>query len=396
VRSELTFGREPVTYRILHLADLHLERSFAQLGCFGELARRRRQGLRDALRIAGETAREQGCRAVTIGGDLFEHERAGADTARFLAETFAAWAPIRVLIAAGNHDPLVAGSLYLRTDWPGNVHVFRSTRLEPVELDSGLTLWGLAHPEPAWSGDPLSGGEVAVERGRGVHLALFHGAEMGSRPPGKAVHGPFAAAEIRARGYALALCGHYHGRRVDMESGLVYPGSPEPLAFDETGARGPVLVEVEGPGAVRCTGLTTNRWHAATLGCDLEGVASLTAGVDRVSAEVLAFAAGLPLERTTLRVDLTGGVPPGLGIDLFDWEAAVREATGVAGLRIRDRTDSALDLETLAREPTTRGAFVRLAREALGAATAAEERAVLGDALRYGLEAFSGAEVGLR
>src|SRR5437588_12782486 len=100
-----------MSYRILHLADLHLDRAFASMGCHGELARRRRRGLRDALRRAGELAQQHDCGAVTIGGDLYEHERAGFETARFLVETFAAWRPMRVFIAPGNHDPFVPASL---------------------------------------------------------------------------------------------------------------------------------------------------------------------------------------------------------------------------------------------------------------------------------------------
>jgi exonuclease SbcD len=387
-------------HRLLHLADLHLERSFAAMGCVGELARRRRQGLRDALRRAGEAAQVEGCVAVTIGGDLFEHERAGVETAAFLVETFTAWAPMRVLLAPGNHDPLLPDSLYLRADWPENVHLFRGSRLEPLRIADGLTVWGLGHPDPAWLGNPLEAGPRAAPEGggflEGVHIALFHGAETGSRPVEKGIHGPFLAEQIHERGFSLALCGHYHARRIDLGTGLVYSGTPEPLAFDEEGRRGPVIVEVESDGAVRCTALDTNRWHAATARCDLAGAWTLTAAVDRVSAEVLTLTAGLPLDRTTVRVDLVGGVDPSLGIDLFDWEAAVRETTGVAGLRIRDLTVAALDLEALARETTTRGAFVRLATGALVTAGDAEERAVLRDALRYGLEAFAGAEVGLR
>jgi len=391
-----------MTYRLLHLADLHLDRPFAQMGCHGELARRRRQGLREALRRAGEAAQERGCGAVSIAGDLFEHERAAVETAQFLTETFAAWAPIQVLLAPGNHDPLVPGSLYLRTRWPANVHLFRGSTLEPFELTEGVTVWGLGHLEPAWTGNPLQGGlgpdggRRGARAGDGVHLALFHGAETGSAPPGKAVHGPFAAAEIRERGYALALCGHYHARRIDLGSGLVYPGSPEPLAFDESEPRGPVVVEIGSRGEIRCTGLETNRWHAGIIECRLDGVTSLTSTVDRVSAEVLTATAGRPLERTTLRVDLVGAVPPSFGVDLFDCESAVRDATGVAAVRIRDLTAPAADLEALAQEGTTRGAFVRGALEALAAAASPEAAAVINDALRYGLEAFAGSEVGLR
>jgi DNA repair exonuclease SbcCD nuclease subunit len=380
--------------RLLHLADLHLDRPFAQMGCTGDLARRRRQGLREALKRAGDAALEHGCAAVTLAGDLYEHERAGVATAQFLVETFASWQPMRVLLAPGNHDPLLPGSIYLRTRWPENVHLFRSSRMEPFALTGWLTLWGLGHEEPAWTGNPLERSVPGAEGG--LHVALFHGAETGSRPDGKAIHGPFRSAEIRERGYALALCGHYHGRRIDLESGLVYPGSPEPLAFDESGARGPVLVEVERDGRILCTALDTNLWHAGCLSCDVGGVATVTTVVDRVSAEVLTATAGLSPERATLRVDLVGPVPPTLALDLFDVESAVRETTGVTAVRVRDLTQPAADLEALGAESSTRGAFVRMATEAQARAGSTEERAVLQDALRYGLEAFAGSEVGLR
>jgi DNA repair exonuclease SbcCD nuclease subunit len=96
-------------YRILHLSDLHLDRAFSGSGHQGDLARRRRLDLRDALRRAGAVAEERACDAVTIGGDLYEAERSGPDTGRFLTELFASWAPMRVAIAPGNHDAFMPG-----------------------------------------------------------------------------------------------------------------------------------------------------------------------------------------------------------------------------------------------------------------------------------------------
>ena len=74
------------------------------------------------------------------------------------------------------------------------------------------------------------------------------------------MHGPFHAERIRASGFAAALCGHYHRRRLDTAMGLLYPGTPEPLGFDEEGARGPVIVEISGRGDVTFSAQDTNRW----------------------------------------------------------------------------------------------------------------------------------------
>jgi DNA repair protein SbcD/Mre11 len=381
-----------MTIRLLHLSDLHLDRVFAAMGCQGDLARRRRQGLREALTSAGRLAMEQGCLAVTIGGDLYEHERAGVDTGRFLAETFASWQPMRVLIAPGNHDALLPGSLYRRVEWPDNVTVFGSTELEPVELTDGVTIWGLAHREPAWQGDPL-GGSPATS-GSGVHLALFHGAEIGSRPEGKSMHGPFHAERIRTAGFAAALCGHYHGRRLDTTTGLLYPGTPEPLSFDDEGGRGPVVVEISGSGDVRFTAHDTNRWSVFTVECDAEECGSAEAVIDEVTVHCASTGFGDP-ERTMIRVDLTGVIDSAISLDAFTVELSVRERLGLAAVKVRDRTSPYIDLDAALVEESTRGAFVRAATTAANDADL-EEALVLEEALRYGLMALSGAEVGLR
>jgi DNA repair exonuclease SbcCD nuclease subunit len=375
---------------LLHIADLHLDRAFAGMGCQGDLAIRRRLGLRDALRRAGRTAQERGCVAVTVGGDLYEHDRAGADTALFLVETFASWAPMEVLIAPGNHDALLPGSIYSRTEWPGNVHVFDTSEMRPHRLADGLTVWGLAHLEPAWQGDPLA----CPPPDDDVNLALFHGAELGSRPDGKSIHGPFHAADIRERGFATALCGHYHRRRLDEVSALLYPGSPEPLTFDESEPRGPVLVTVASDGGVAYEAIDDSRWLAITAAADVSGARSLADVVDAACAAAGLACAGVDLERTMLRLDLVGEIDQAVSTDSFTVETSVRDGCGAAAVRVRDLTAAALEA-AVAGDGTVRGAFARALAEAAEAADA-DQRAMLEDALRYGLQALGGAEIGLR
>jgi exonuclease SbcD len=380
-----------MTIRLLHLSDLHLDRAFASMGCQGDLARRRRQGLREALTAAGRLAVEQGCVAMTIGGDLYEHERAGIDTGRFLADTFASWQPMRVLVAPGNHDALMPGSLYRRVEWPSNVTIFETSQLAPVELVDGVTVWGLAHREPSWQGDPL--GEAPATEGSGIHLALFHGAELGSRPDGKSVHGPFHAERIRACGFAAALSGHYHRRRLDSALGLVYPGTPEPLGFDEEGARGPVIVEVSARGDVAFVAQNTNRWSVFTVRCDAGDCGSDESVIEAVAMSCAAAEPADP-DRTMIRVDLVGAVDCSLSLDAYTVELAVRERLNLAAVKVRDLTTPLLDLEAVMTEESSRGAFIRAAKAA--AADSSDDGGVLDDALRYGLMALSGAEVGLR
>jgi DNA repair exonuclease SbcCD nuclease subunit len=379
--------------RLLHLADLHLDRAFAGMGCHGELAIRRRLGLREALRRAGDAAAERDCTAVTIAGDLYEQDRAGADTATFLVDTFASWSPMRVLLAPGNHDALLSGSIYSRTDWPPNVHLFDTAELRPHAIADGLTVWGLAHLEPAWQGDPLHCETVGGDGG--VHLALFHGAELGSRPDGKSIHGPFRVADVRERGFAAALCGHYHRRRVDLDGALLYPGSPEPLTFDESEPRGSVVVTVAGDGVITYEPLEDNRWHARTTVADVSGATCLADVIDSARSSAAAACVGLDAERTMLRLDLVGDIDHSVPTDTFTVETSIRDGCGVAGVRVRDLTSPELSLAAISTDSSVRGVFARAVAQALAGADA-EERRVLDDALRYGLQALGGAEIGLR
>ena len=83
-----------------------------------------------------------------------------------------------------------------------------------------------------------------------------------------------------------------------------------------------------------------------------------------------------------------------LSLDAFTVELAVRERLSLAAVKVRDLTTPLFDLEAAMVEESTRGAFVRTATAAAEADP--DEADVLGDALRYGLMALSGAEIGLR
>jgi DNA repair protein SbcD/Mre11 len=233
--------------KLLLFSDLHLDRAFRWAG--ERTARKRRQALRDTLLQITRLAAEEKVDALLCGGDLYEHERFSADTGEFLRSTFERLHPIRVFIAPGNHDWYGPESLYRQVSWSPNVHVFSSDRLEPVELENGLILWGAAHRAPANTDGFL---ERFPGSGRqGVNLALFHGSEVNSLPTqeqGKIPHAPFKAPDIERCGLSHAFLGHFHSPR--LADRFTYPGNPDPLDFGEQGNRGAVLAMVGGDGTV--------------------------------------------------------------------------------------------------------------------------------------------------
>jgi DNA repair exonuclease SbcCD nuclease subunit len=354
--------------RLLLFADLHLDTAFAWAP--ENVARRRRQNLRDTLTRIVTLAHELDAEALLIAGDLYEQERFTPDTAAFLARTLnAAGRP--VLVAPGNHDWLGPDSLYAQTDWGPHVKVFSSSSLEPVELEGGLTLWGAAHRAPANTDGFLAAG-FKVDRG-GIHLALFHGSEqsgMPFQPEGKQPHAPFTEAEIEEAGLHHVFCGHFHKPREGNRH--TYPGAPDPLTFGDSLEGGAVEVEVQGDGTV------VRRWHHVRTSDvhDLEVDVSGSQSMSDVRDTVAAALAGL---RGSARVTLGGEVAPSVELDtgLLQGERQHLDALVIRAGDVR----FTYDFDRLAAEQTVRGQFVRDVR---GAADLSEEdrRRVLVTGLR--------------
>jgi DNA repair protein SbcD/Mre11 len=337
--------RGPV--RLLLFSDLHLDAPFAWAD--REIARARRTALRETLTNIAGLAREERVDALLSGGDLYEQDRFTPDTAAFLRETFAALAPMPVLLAPGNHDWYGEHSLYRQVEWTPNVHVFAGDRLTPYVLTDGLTLWGAGHRAPA-NTDGFLGHGFHVDRA-GTNLALFHGSErseLAGQEAGKAPHAPFTADQIPAAGLQHAFCGHFHTPKDGRWH--TYPGNPDPLSFGEAGERGAVVAEVSSNGS-----LTRSRHRVAAstvhdLPVDLTGVAHADAVCARVEAAVRDL-------RGCARVTLYGEVAPEVDVRLDDLR---RLPTSLDALVPRvGRLRVGYDLDELRAERSVRGQFVR-------------------------------------
>lgn len=363
---------------ILHTADVHLDRAFAGLGMVSGIAATRRQELREAIRRLVDMALEIRVEAVTIGGDLYEHERATLDTGNFLAQQFARVAPALVLISPGNHDPYLPDSLYRRVEWPSNVTIFDSPEFRPKELTCGVTVWGAAHEAPDVRRNLVRDFRVS---GGGPHVLLFHGSDAHAVPEGKTAHAPFLPEDLDATGADFALLGHYHRAQIYGEQPIFgYPGTPEPLDFSEEGEHFVLRLEMDEAGA-RPELIPFGRVQYRTESVDVTEMVTS----DDVRAAIVSLATP-----SIVRVVLEGQTQPELDLDVPTLYNACAE--GFTFLDFVNRTYPGYDLDELAEESTTKGAFVRHLRD--GARVAGEEEQdLLEAAVRYGLEAFDGREV---
>ena len=360
------------------VSDLHLDASFSSNGFTPEVGRKLRYFMQQTVLNVVELAKSTGADALLCGGDLYEHDRFSTETGALLRYAFAQIDPVPVYIAPGNNDWYGPESLY-QQEWSSNVHIFKSNRLSPVTLCDGLTLWGAAHCAPAGTQNFLRG--FHIDRG-GVNIGLFHGSEMScfaGQGGNKYPHAPFDVADIEESGLHHVFLGHYHQPR---EAALyTYPGNPHPLSFGESGYRGAVVAVVSEHGTVHrewrpVANLPFHDLEINVSGCFTNGE------IRERLKEAVANLQGVA------RVTLQGEVPPDLAFnprDLSDVGHSIELMLRIGKLRPR------FDLDTIAKEPTVRGQFVR---DVLGEEMDSEKRSrVLVTGLRaldgrHDLEAF--------
>ncbi len=218
--------------KLLHGADLHLD---SPLSATPELRRK-------LLEVPGklvELCRRERCDAVLLAGDLFDGKwtRQSLEALRQALEDMV----VPVFISPGNHDYLSPESPYVTEKWPDNVYIFTKNAIHSVaipELD--LRVYGAAYQ--SMDCVALLDGFRAEGEER-YHVCLLHGDPTHIESP----YCPVTAAQVRESGLTYLALGHVHktGSFWAGETLCAWPGCPMGRGFDETGAKGALIVTLD-------------------------------------------------------------------------------------------------------------------------------------------------------
>ena len=359
--------------RLLHFADLHLDRSFASERLFGVGAQRRREDLRSALQRIVQRAREAQADLITCGGDLFEQDHVTRETASFIVQTLGQ-SGLPVLIAPGHTDPAVASSPYRYLRWPENVTIAAHEDLHAYRYGN-VHIWTAGFMRPDVPDAPL---RDFVRQEEGTHLLLLHASDMSQVPPGITPYKPILPTQVEEAGFRHALLGHYHD--AGTKDSITYPGSPEPLGWSETGRHCTALVTIDDGGGVQVLLEDINQRQFAQETIDITGMTTL----DHVRDAVMAMRESKRLDGAVLRASLVGERDRALNLDpqMLSTECS----DGFAYLEFQDHSRVSHDLGAAAQEFTSRGEMVRkLVDHKQGSR---QEEEAVGRALQLALDAF--------
>ncbi len=368
--------------KLLHTGDVHLDSAFAGLDT--RHAEIRRNELRAAFTSMMTYARANAVDAVLIAGDLFDGDLVTRETLALLLREFTRFEG-PVYIAPGNHDPASSGSIWTRTKFPENVHIFRSNTLEVVDHPTlPLTFYGYAFTENDLVTVPIE--NLSVSDLSRVNVLVGHCDMLGMKKHIKDC--PMTAAHLDAFGADYAALGHIHNPPTPGHDGRwCYCGCLEARAFDETGAKGACVVEIEKNGTmpssvtIRRVRFSKRRYEKADLA--LTGASTQADVREAVENYVNEHHFG---EDTLLSLRLTGVVEPSLVIDTSSLE---KDGFGLFLLRVEDATMPDIDPILLENDITIRGALYRQLKPSLESEDP-RTKEVARRAFRYALSALAG------
>jgi DNA repair exonuclease SbcCD nuclease subunit len=376
--------------RIVHTADVHLDRCYAATGGSAAFGNRRRQALRDVLQGTVRRAAEWPADALLIAGDLFEQDRVTRDTIAFLRQLFESAAPLRVFIAPGNHDPASPGSPYRTDPWPGNVTIFAAPEWSCAQVDGTLlAVHGFGFDGPEISRNPF--GHLTIPNDGRIHVAVGHGSEMGALPANKGAYAPFRAEQAAPDGLVYLALGHYHGMKQisgPFRTHMCYSGAPEGHDFGEPGPHYHLEVTIDGE-QVRVETAISCRTIYTVHQLDCTSFETSQQVVDSVRA----LALGNP-QAEIARVTLAGA-------PIAPWRheiPAIRDALApnFERLDLIDALETAEDFDAIAHDGTALGTFVARVTEELRDTTDPARRKVLERAREVGLAGFRGVPMTVR
>lgn len=370
--------------KILHTGDIHLDCPFSSLDT--RQAEIRRNELRAAFTSMMMYARMNQADLILIAGDMFDNRYATRETVALIRNEFEKMS-CPIVIAPGNHDYAGEKSVWRKNIFPPNVHVFTEETLSSVTFEElNVTVYGYAFTSPNMTRAPFDG--MRVEDESRINLLCAHCDMVGMN----ADDCPATRKQLEAFGCDYAALGHIHNPPAPgKDNRYAYCGCLEGRGFDELGAKGVVMLEVEKnePDALADVRMKRVRFSRRRYEADELSVSGAETQAE-VQEKIRDYVASRQYgEDVLLKLRLTGSISPYLAINL---DELVSNGFGLFALRVADCTTPVPDAESLKNDETFYGELYRALQPQLESDDAREREVAL-RAFRYAMAAVVGESI---
>ncbi len=227
--------------KFVHMSDLHLDTKFETLSQIDGLPQKRRLEQRKALRRIIEYIKENKIELFLISGDLYEHKYIRKSSIEYVNNLFKEIPETKIFITPGNHDPFITNSFYATTKWNENVHIFKNN-IEKIDY-KGIHIYGYGFTDFYCSESKIE--EIKIQEPNDINILITHGSLDGGADEFRE-YNPLRESKLKKLGFDYIALGHIHKPYYNEEKNqkIIYPGSPISLGFDELGKHGIIAGEI--------------------------------------------------------------------------------------------------------------------------------------------------------
>lgn len=359
--------------KILHCADIHISAAHAFLGSGADT--RRFETLLTFENII-DLAAEKNVDILAIAGDLFDTNSSDSSFADAVLRKIASVPQIRVVYCAGNHDPLNSASPFLNNELPENLYILPEEDTCYTFDEIKTRVYGRSFVASHLSGEEEF--TLTVPQDDYINIMVQHGELKGDL---NSDYNAITPRFIKKSGMDYIALGHVHKRtpvgRIDNVS-FAYPGCPEGQGFDELDEKGIYLGEIsKGKADLEFIPVSKRKHiHQKIDITDITNIPTHILGILEQNYE--------NYELNLYKIELIGSIPEDFDLNLAELTARLSER--LYFVKLKDSTEYAIDFESLAKESSLKGVFVKNMLEKI---SQNPENEALKKALKIGLKAFS-------
>lgn len=365
--------------KILHCADLHIGVVESSLGTLA--LGRQAEALMTFEKIIN-LAKEDNVDVVLIAGDLFNSNNVDKSFVDRCFECFAAIPDIKIVYAAGNHDPLNAESPFKTRELPQNLYALDTDDCFVEFSDINTRVYGKSFKEVYMQGTPRFSLDTDDNY---INIMCIHGdlrSDLGSD------YNSITSDYIKNSGMDYIALGHVH-KRTDVgkigNTFVAYCGCPEGQGFDELGEKGVYIGEISKNACNLQFISTAKRMHIAE-NIDISGLSTSNDIADCI-IHTLKQKYNDTFADNLYKIILVGQISDETVISIPEISSRLNDVLYFA--KVRDKTEIKTDLDAIAQENSLKGIFVKNMLMRINNAQD-DEKEMLQAALNIGLKAFYG------
>lgn len=317
--------------KLIHCADIHLG-SKIEAKLSTEKANIRKKEVRSAFVQMVEQAKENDVKAILISGDLFDSDRPLQKDKEFFYSVVKNTPEIDFLYLRGNHDSKESYTVY---DLPNlktfnNVwqkYCYENVCISAIEIqpDNEISMYSTLNLEES-----------------NVNIVMLHGYEN------------INFNNLKNKNIDYLALGHLHTykeEKLDDRGIYAYSGCLEGRGFDETGAKGYILLEIDEKGKIQINFIVNSIRIIEDKTIDISDCGASYEAYQKIKNEI-------DINRENLyRINLVGNID-------FDNDNMKNDIEGYMAnlcffVSIKDKTRRILHLDDIKNEISIKGEFVR-------------------------------------